>query len=690
MNAISPAAYKQADPALLAALCDLEDGGHADIPYTDLAETLDRARQNVHRSIKNLEKSQLLSLKPLRVSDQARNLVRAWNGESVTPSIATPISDGVVGIPHNQIDPSPLNPRKTFEAEALVELADAIADKGLLQNIVVRPKPGTTDRFEIAAGERRWRAFGLLIDRGDLPADTPVRALVEEMTDQELLLVALAENRDRLDPPPMEEAQGIETFRELRIKQILAEIYDGDPLEKGFTQDQIAQEERMAIGTAMKEAAAAMGKTTRWVELRLKLATGLAPELQEALTVGEVSLAQARVLCTAPAERQISALEAIQSGWYGWDTAEGLREHLRSEGLPVSEAKFDRSDYTGETMVDPETDEEILLDAAEITSLSMAAIELRKKELEAEGVAFVKVFDDPSKWWKYTEIHDGKPGPDNGVLLFVNRLRIVEKVVAIPEKGPDAAVKAKSEDGKKEVTIQPYAKRHWFAACEDRTRRMRTAIAASDIRISIAITVLALMPRELTMSSWDQPYSWISQPNYSGLDRDVRIFPGLAAALADLEKDGEPAGFKIKAPAAIVSNGKKAFDTLINSAPEKVTAVFQALIAQQAGAWPGYDPKPGCNPLLEHIAAALEPNMPAFEMSADYLANFTTAQRAQIARACGLAGDLENLPKGKAAAIEWILEHPDRNQDWCPPEMQFASPAKVEKNVKALLEGKAS
>lgn len=61
---------------------------------------------------------------------------------------------------------SPLNPRKYFDGKSIEELADSIRARGLLQNLIARPKDDGT--LELAAGERRLRALHLLVERGDL------------------------------------------------------------------------------------------------------------------------------------------------------------------------------------------------------------------------------------------------------------------------------------------------------------------------------------------------------------------------------------------------------------------------------------------------------------------------------------------------------------------------------------------
>ena len=100
-------------------------------------------------------------------------------------------------IPVAGIEPHPGQPRRIFQEEALVELAASIAARGVIQPIVVRPHG---HRFQIVAGERRWRAA----QRARLHE---IPALVRDLSDEETLEVALIENIQRQDLNAIEEAQ---------------------------------------------------------------------------------------------------------------------------------------------------------------------------------------------------------------------------------------------------------------------------------------------------------------------------------------------------------------------------------------------------------------------------------------------------------------------------------------------------
>jgi ParB family chromosome partitioning protein len=114
------------------------------------------------------------------------------------------------------IDPLPGNPRKHFDEDALDELAASIATRGVIQPIIVRPKG--RDRYELVAGERRWRAA----QRAQLHE---IPALVRELSDREVMALALIENLQREDLNPVEEARAYQRLSD----------------EEGMTQAEIAR-----------------------------------------------------------------------------------------------------------------------------------------------------------------------------------------------------------------------------------------------------------------------------------------------------------------------------------------------------------------------------------------------------------------------------------------------------------------
>ena len=109
------------------------------------------------------------------------------------------VENGISYININDIKPNEGQPRKTFDEEKIVELADSIQEHGLIQPIVLR-KSGKG--YEIVAGERRWRACrkaGL----------KEVPCIIKELNDEENMLIAIIENMQREDLNPIEEAEGL-------------------------------------------------------------------------------------------------------------------------------------------------------------------------------------------------------------------------------------------------------------------------------------------------------------------------------------------------------------------------------------------------------------------------------------------------------------------------------------------------
>jgi ParB family chromosome partitioning protein len=178
--------------------------------------------------------------------------------EESTPDAPAPRPTTTV--PIDRIAPNPDQPRRTFGEEELAELAKSIAARGILQPLIVRPDPEKPGHYQIVAGERRWRAA----QRAQVH-DVPV--IERELSDLEVLEVAIIENIQRADLNPVEEAAG---YRQL--------------LEKfGHTQDQLAE---------------ALGKSRSHIANAIRLLK-LPDEVQAMVRDGNFSAGHARALITA-------------------------------------------------------------------------------------------------------------------------------------------------------------------------------------------------------------------------------------------------------------------------------------------------------------------------------------------------------------------------------------------------------
>lgn len=137
---------------------------------------------------------------------------------------------GQLSLRISQIDPTPGQPRKNFDKEALAKLADSIALHGVLQPILVRPV--APERYAIVAGERRWRA-AKLAGLNEIPS------IIVKMDEKTAAQIALIENIQREDLNPIEEAVG----------------YDTLSTEYGMTQEEISEKvgkSRSAIANALR------------------------------------------------------------------------------------------------------------------------------------------------------------------------------------------------------------------------------------------------------------------------------------------------------------------------------------------------------------------------------------------------------------------------------------------------------
>ena len=136
-----------------------------------------------------------------------------------TAPTTTPGGTGVTTIPITWLKASPFQPRTIFDPAHIAQLADSIKAHGLVQPLLVRPVPDAPNRYEIVAGERRWRAA----QQAQLH-DVPV--VVRTLDDREVLEIALIENVQRADLTPIEEARAyrrlVDEFR--HTQERLAEI----------------------------------------------------------------------------------------------------------------------------------------------------------------------------------------------------------------------------------------------------------------------------------------------------------------------------------------------------------------------------------------------------------------------------------------------------------------------------------
>ena len=203
-------------------------------------------------------------------------------------------SDVVRMLPIHLVDPNREQPRRSFDEEALKELAASIRAVGVLQPIIVSP---SGERYTIIAGERRYRA-SRLAELSEIPA------IVRDWDEQTRLEAALIENLQRDDLNPVEEAMGVRRLMD----------------EAGLTQEKVAER---------------LGKSRPAVANLLRLLT-LPESVRQLLIEGKLSAGHARALVTVDPRRQVQLANlTVQQGW-------SVRQLERICAQPVKEPALPR------------------------------------------------------------------------------------------------------------------------------------------------------------------------------------------------------------------------------------------------------------------------------------------------------------------------------------------------------------
>jgi len=199
------------------------------------------------------------------------------------------------------LQPGRYQPRTRMDPQALAELAESIKAQGLMQPILTRPLGA--GRYEILAGERRWRA-------ARMAGLTSVPVLVRDVPDRNALAIALIENLQREDLNPLEEAAG--------VKRLIEEF-----------------------AMTHAEAAAAVGRSRVAITNALRLLE-LAPPVQELLREGKLDMGHARALLALPALKQIELAREAVARELSVRQVEALVAGLAKRAAPGARAATDR------------------------------------------------------------------------------------------------------------------------------------------------------------------------------------------------------------------------------------------------------------------------------------------------------------------------------------------------------------
>ncbi|GLS03028.1 chromosome partitioning protein ParB [Chitiniphilus shinanonensis] len=208
--------------------------------------------------------------------------------------------DTLQQLPLDSLQPGRFQPRVHIDEDALRELAESIRAQGLMQPVLVRAiEDGLETRYEIIAGERRWRA-------SRLAGLTEIPALVREVPDEAVAAMALIENIQREDLNPLEEAQGLARLIE----------------EFGMTHEAVAH---------------AVGKSRVTVTNLLRL-LNLAEPVREMLLAGQLDMGHARALLALDTLPQLDAAKTVALKGLSVRETEGLVKRLL-QGEPAAAAQ---------------------------------------------------------------------------------------------------------------------------------------------------------------------------------------------------------------------------------------------------------------------------------------------------------------------------------------------------------------
>ena len=204
------------------------------------------------------------------------------------PAESKPVRDRTM-VPIEQITANPDQPRRHFEAGALQELAESLRQRGVLQPLIVRKHPKDDGLFQIVAGERRWRA-AQMAQLHELPV------IIRDLSDTEVLEVAIIENIQRADLNAIEEAA---SFRQLMDRF-------------GHTQERLAE---------------ALNKSRSHIANLLRLLT-LPDQIQDYVKDGKLTAGHARALITADNPAAL-ARRVIENGLSVRETEDLVRKQTK-------------------------------------------------------------------------------------------------------------------------------------------------------------------------------------------------------------------------------------------------------------------------------------------------------------------------------------------------------------------------
>ncbi len=648
-----------------------------DVETKALAELAGISPKNISRSLKRHRDAGLIKADAIVLSPKGARLAGvAPESTATADSEAPPPSDtraGATSVPLSSIHSSSLNPRKVFDKDEIEGLAESIKNKGLLQNLTIRPVTGKRihDKpYEIVAGERRWRALDLLAGRGDIGPDHPVDVKIRDISDVEFLELAVIENGQRTNIHPLEEAEAIHALQEAK-------------LAAGSKKD------ARAVCT---EIGKLLGFGKRWAQIRVNMVKRLSEATREAFRTDVfTSVKWADELGRWPHDTQAAAIDAIQDGYI--TTESELKEWLRGEALPVGKQCFSGEDYTkiGGQISEPDEEDKVYFVnpgiakklAEDFRDAKVAAL------IEEHGYGGEPRTGDWSNTYNWPDVKGLSPKPpkelrtveavlDQETLelrvrhpvvsrdeydLWLKRREGEKKIKAEKAAKADASTEPEKKGKGKEPEREPakeIGRGQWHAGAKARTKVLREAIQDSP-ELAMALALVALLPTEGHPTSMTR----ISRQHASGDAGQIGFGHAGPGCLKLRPKDGFNDNGNI-------TNTNKALASLIED-PEGTAKIFANLIADLTIDC-DYSAKPGAMPEAQAIAEAeLVENPGGALVDTDWMKRYSRAQQSVFIDAFDLFLDVDAIESlKKAEASEKIADA--FPEDKTPIEARIVSP----------------
>lgn len=531
------------------------------------------------------------------------------------PAAAVPgeAGPGAVLLPFSRLRRSAFNPRKAFDRESLQNLAESIAEDGLLENLIVAPEK---DGFHtIIAGERRYRAIEILVETRRADADAPLwRAIVLAGDEARVRALALIENLQREDLKPLEEGEAFEELARL------------DPA--AFTNQSIA---------------AKIHKTERFVQQRRALATKLTSEAKKRLGAGKISVEEARVLATAPSKLQRKLLDELDMGYY--TDVDELRRAAREDWFAVAAAIFPEESYKGEIVTDDDG-ARFFTDGDQAAKLQVAAAKAKAEDLRKER-AWVRILEQGSYFHAadYTKSRARDLSGAGAVVEIRHDFSVVihdglldNKAQAGKGSAGSAGRTKKAGKGKNSQTqadtAPPFTQGLLTYARNRKTEALQDAIVRSTIaddgatamRLAImgglGFDIVRLGRRDVGAA--DQVQGAAVGRVFRRFNTVLKDRCGKKAAAdfgddVDVEGDwltdeggdgdGDASGGTVSLPVSYSMSPAAVWHWLGQRPRDELVEIFAAVIADRAGTWVGHRPNDAHEPVDVAIAASVRLDM---------------------------------------------------------------------------------